>query len=111
MNLPLFLLKSLTKMENKIQTHPRNYQYNLFHEGNIKVLVIQELNRTQTPWEQFLVAYGFETQGIQKSIPARKSKGPKKTNSLTNKPKIAQVDVPSVTRETRSTRKKLLYQE
>jgi hypothetical protein len=67
MNLPFFLLKSLTKMANKIQTHPKNAQYSLFHQGLIKVLVMQELNKNQTTWEQFFVLSGFETQGTEKN--------------------------------------------
>ena len=31
LNLPFFLLKSLTKMESKVQHHPANLANNLFH--------------------------------------------------------------------------------
>jgi len=60
MNLPYYLLKSPTKMENKVQTHPKNAPYSLFHQELIKVLVIQELDKTQTSWEHFLSSLGFE---------------------------------------------------
>jgi len=60
MNLPYYLLKSMTKMENKVQTHPKNVAYSLFHQGIIKVLVRKELDKPQTSWEYFLCSLGFE---------------------------------------------------
>jgi hypothetical protein len=50
MNLPYLLLKSLVNMSNKVQTHPNIAQYNIFHQGLIKVLVLQEVNITHLSW-------------------------------------------------------------
>jgi len=96
-NLPLFLLKSLTKMANKVQTHPKNAQYSLFHQGVIKVLVMQELNKNQTTWEHFLSSSGFETRE-QKTTPSKNTRVPKEDSSLTKSFEIAKVKVPSATR-------------
>jgi hypothetical protein len=111
MNLPYYLLKSLTQMANKIQTHPKNAQCILIHKGIIKVLFIQELNRIQTPWEQFLVESGFEKHRIPKTIFVAKTKAPKKTNSSKNRLKMAQMDVSSITRQTRLIKAKLILHE
>jgi hypothetical protein len=86
-------------------------KYSLIHQGLIKVLVIQELNRIQTPWEQFLVESGFETQRIQKFVLVANTKSPKKTSSSKNKLKMAQAYVSSITKETRSSKGKLMLHE
>jgi hypothetical protein len=113
MNLPYFLLKSLVKMSNKIQTHPNTAQYSIFHQGLIKVLVMQELNKTHLSWEQFLSSLGFEEQEkkTHKITPEKQPKDSKKASISSKKPLTAEIRAPSVTRETRSSKKKLSLQE
>jgi hypothetical protein len=40
MNFPFYLLKSLTKMAKRIQSHPKTAHKILFHQGLIKILVM-----------------------------------------------------------------------
>jgi hypothetical protein len=68
MNLPFFLLKSLTKMEKKVQSNPRTDDKSLFHQGLIKRLVLYALSEVRVSWRQLLTFLGFDEQGsnIQK---------------------------------------------
>jgi hypothetical protein len=63
LNLPFFLLKSLTKMESKVQHHPANLANSLFHHGLIKILVEDHLKSRRKMWDRFLYQYGFSTRG------------------------------------------------
>ena len=47
MNLPCFLLKFLMKMSSKVHSHLENTQRNVFHQGFLKLLVVEELNKVQ----------------------------------------------------------------
>jgi hypothetical protein len=51
LNLPYFLLKSLSKMSKRIQSHPATTMNSLFHQGLIKTLVIFSLNEVQRSWD------------------------------------------------------------
>ena len=44
LNLPYFLLKSLSKMSKRVQSHPATAKGSLFHQGLINTLVISSLN-------------------------------------------------------------------
>ena len=59
LNLPFFLLKSLTKMEFKVQHHPTNLANSLFHHGLVKILVEAHLKSWRKTWDRFLYRYGF----------------------------------------------------
>jgi hypothetical protein len=50
LNLPYFLLKSLTKMSKKVQSISTNAKGSLFHQVLIKTLVMSALNELQKPW-------------------------------------------------------------
>jgi hypothetical protein len=65
MNFPFYLLKSLTKMEKKVQTNPKNVDKVLFHQGLIKILVMYALSELQVTWKQLLSSLGFEEQVIK----------------------------------------------
>jgi hypothetical protein len=45
LNMPFYLLKSLTKMASKVQAKHQKANNNLFHHGLIKIIVLEELNR------------------------------------------------------------------
>jgi hypothetical protein len=44
MSFPFYLLKSLTKMEKRVQSNPRTIDKSLFHQGLIKRLVLYALS-------------------------------------------------------------------
>jgi hypothetical protein len=50
LNLPYFLLKSLTKMSKRVQPLSTNAKRSLFHQVLIKTLVMSALNELQKPW-------------------------------------------------------------
>ena len=54
LNLPLFLLKRLTKILARIQTHAVASEYIIYHQALIKVLVVEELRKRNQSWEHFL---------------------------------------------------------
>jgi hypothetical protein len=113
MNLPFFLLRSLTKMEIKIHTCPKNSMYSLFHQGLIKVLVMQYLGKNHVSWEPFLSTLGFEEQRkkTHKETPENPPEDSKKASISSKKLLIAEVKDPSVTRMNRSNKRKLAFQE
>jgi hypothetical protein len=51
LNLPYFLLKILSKMSKRIQSHPATTKNSLFHQGLIKTLVVFSLNEVQRSWD------------------------------------------------------------
>jgi hypothetical protein len=50
LNLPYFLLKSLSKMSKRVQSHPTTAKGSLFHQVLIKTLVVSTLSEVQKPW-------------------------------------------------------------
>jgi hypothetical protein len=52
-NLPFYLWSSLKKMAQGIQRNPRNIQRSLYHHGFIRIIVEEELKKTNDSWEQF----------------------------------------------------------
>lgn len=77
MNLPYFLLKSMTKMGSRVQAHLENTKHNVFYHGLIKLLILEELNKTQRSWQHFLFWVGFQTK-TQESSEAEKNTPVKK---------------------------------
>lgn len=61
LNLPFFLLRSLTKMASRVQHHPTNLANSLFHHGLIKILVKAHLKSRRKTWDRFLYQYDFLT--------------------------------------------------
>jgi hypothetical protein len=59
-NLPFYLLKSLTKMVVHVQTHSINIEHNIFHHGLIKLLIVEELKKIHQTWNQFPFWNGFQ---------------------------------------------------
>jgi hypothetical protein len=51
LNMPFYLLKSLTKMSSKVQAKPQKASSSLFHHGLIKLIVLEELNRRSKTWD------------------------------------------------------------
>jgi hypothetical protein len=59
MNFPFYLLKSLTKMENIVQSNPRTIDKSLFHQGLIKRMVLYVLSEVRVSWRQLLTFLGL----------------------------------------------------
>lgn len=69
LNLPYFILKSLTKMVARIQTHQEASKYNMYHQAIIKVLVEEELKKRNQTWDHFLFyRAGQPTPKLQETI-------------------------------------------
>jgi hypothetical protein len=51
LNLPYLLLKILSKMSKRIQSHPATTKNSLFHQGLIKTLVMFSLNEVHRSWD------------------------------------------------------------
>jgi hypothetical protein len=60
MNLPFYLFRSIGKMSDRVQAKSKQVDTSVFHSGLIKMLVLEELKKTNTDWEVFLVASGFQ---------------------------------------------------
>jgi hypothetical protein len=60
-NLPYFLLQSLSKMARTVQKQDRNTGRSLYHCGLIKMIVKNELLKQNMNWQQFTIENGFET--------------------------------------------------
>jgi hypothetical protein len=56
LNLPFYLLKSLGKMSDRVQAKSKKVDINVFHYGMINMLVLEELKKTNSDWDAFLVA-------------------------------------------------------
>jgi hypothetical protein len=60
-NMPYFLLQSLSKMAKAVQKQGRNTEKSLYHCGFIKMIIIYELQKQNLTWQQFIIENGFET--------------------------------------------------
>jgi hypothetical protein len=60
--LPYYLCRILGNMENKVHTKTKQIEVILFHFYLIKLLVLEELKKTDTEWEPFLASRGLPTE-------------------------------------------------
>jgi hypothetical protein len=60
MNLPFYLFRSIGKMSDRVQAKSKQVDTSVFHSGLIKMLVLEELKKTNTDWETFLAASYFQ---------------------------------------------------
>ena len=59
-NLPYYLVQSMTKMSMAIKKGPKNIGRSLFHHGLIRMLVEMELSKRNQSWDHFLEQNGFK---------------------------------------------------
>ena len=59
LNLPYYLVRSLTKMSSAIKRGPKNIGHSLFHHGLVRILVERELSKKNRSWDEFLESNGF----------------------------------------------------
>ena len=60
MNLPFYLFRSIGKMSDRVQAKSKQVDTNVFHYGLIKMLVLEDLKKTNTDWDAFLDTSGFQ---------------------------------------------------
>jgi hypothetical protein len=60
MNIPYYLLRSIGKMSNMIQSKSKDVDSSLFHSGLIRMLVSEELGKKEISWENFVVTSHFK---------------------------------------------------
>jgi hypothetical protein len=62
LNFPYYLYRSLGKMADRVQTRTKQIEVSLFHFSLIKLLVLEELKKTNTEWESFLASTSFPSE-------------------------------------------------
>jgi hypothetical protein len=60
LNLPYYLLKILTKMARRVQSHLESAHRSLYHQALIKCLVSFTLEELKIPWGYFLKSMGLK---------------------------------------------------
>ena len=66
LNLPFYLLKSLQKMIFKVQKYPSHTARSIYHQGLIKLLVLNQLDKEGRSWSSLLAELGFSENPKQK---------------------------------------------
>jgi hypothetical protein len=61
-NMPYYLLKSLTNMASKVQAKPQKASNSLFHHGLIKLIVLEELSKGNKTWDYLFFFGEFERE-------------------------------------------------
>jgi len=62
MSLPYYFLRDLNKMAMKIQANPKTTPHSIYHQGLIKVLIKEDLEKIQRTWDRFLIHSRFEPE-------------------------------------------------
>jgi len=114
MNLPFFLLKILTKMSTRVQAHPKNTKHSVFHQGLIKLLIIEEFNKTKKTWQHFLFWVSFkkevhELQEAKADTPVERIKTPKICRSMVVGSSSKKHEIEVFTRKTMSVKRKIVF--
>jgi len=60
MNLPFYLFRIIGKISNRVQAKSKKVDTSVFHSCLIKMLVLEELKKTNIDWDVFLDASGFQ---------------------------------------------------
>ena len=66
LNLPFYLLKSLQKMIFKVQKYPSHTARSIYHQGLIKLLVLNQLDKEGRSWSSLLAELGFSENPKQR---------------------------------------------
>jgi len=56
MNIPFYLLRSMEKISDRVQAKSKAVDTSVFHSRLIRMLVMEELNKRNIPWEKFIVS-------------------------------------------------------
>jgi hypothetical protein len=60
MNLPFYLFRSIGKMSDRVQAKSKQVDTSVFHYSLIKMLVFEELKKTNNDWDVFLAGSRFQ---------------------------------------------------
>jgi hypothetical protein len=60
MNIPFYLLRSMGKMDDRVQAKSKALDTSVFHSGLIRMLVMEELKKINLSWEQFIVSANLQ---------------------------------------------------
>jgi hypothetical protein len=60
MNIPYYLLRSIGKMSDMIQSKSKDVDTSIFHSGLIRMLVFEELGKKDISWEHFVISSHFK---------------------------------------------------
>jgi hypothetical protein len=96
--LPFFLLKSMSKMSKRIQSHPATASKSPFHQRLIKTLVLYALGEVQRPWDWLIESLELaEQEPKHKTSPKQKSK---KEEEVSKTPTVTVKEISPVARVT-----------
>jgi hypothetical protein len=60
MNIPYYLLRSILKMSDRVQSKSKVVDTSIFHSGLIRILVSKELGKKDISWEHFIISSHFK---------------------------------------------------
>jgi hypothetical protein len=80
MNLPFYLFRSIGNMSDRVQYKSKKVDTSVFHFVLIKMLVLEELKKTNIDWDVFLAASGFHPNVAH--TPQSKRKKPTPTENI-----------------------------
>ena len=66
LNLPFYLFKSLQKKVAKVQKHPAHTARSVYHQGLIKLLILNQLQKEERTWGSLLTELGFSDNPKEK---------------------------------------------
>jgi hypothetical protein len=93
MNIPYYLLRSIGKMSDRIQSKSKDVDTNIFHSGLIRMLVSEELGKKDISWDHFVIASHFKldiatTPQSQKESPLSSTSATKEGTSKKRKGRV-----------------------
>ena len=59
LNLPHYLVQSMSKMSSAIKKGPKNISHSLFHHGLVRILIERELSKQNRLRDEFIESNGF----------------------------------------------------
>jgi hypothetical protein len=103
MNIPYYLLRSISKMSDRVQAKSKDVDSSLFHFGLIKMLVSEELGKKDISWENFVVTSHFKldlapTPQSQRESPLSPSSNSKEGTNRKRKGKTP-IQVPEISKQ------------
>jgi hypothetical protein len=60
MNIPFYLFRSMGKMVDRVQYKSKAMDTSVFHSGLIRMMVMEELKKTNIAWEQFIASANLQ---------------------------------------------------
>jgi hypothetical protein len=114
LNLPFYLHRSLTKMTHQVQAKPSKVQGRLSHHSLIKLIVLEELQRSNKTWEHLLFWGEFEPEPQpkdKKKISSKKSSTPMSSKRKRRAISPVQIEEPVSSSKSKRAKKKLDFSQ